>query len=243
MEWLNENSGVIVLVTAIVTIVLVALCVVLMFDLRNKIAVQKLKFLGFYSTEVDSRKRYAQITVGNKSLNDVSIIEIGVKNGKTNFNLTALYKAKANLGQDVRIVIQQRSNLTFRLEVEELKKVLIDGKNGKKLLKTLQVYVVDITGTLYHGRTSALKCLLRDVLTQEKDGGSFSAVAAEPVSAEETAPAREEVVVSDSASAEETAAAETVAPVLETGAEAASEAAPVPPTDGETAAAESDAEE
>lgn len=242
MEWLNENSGVVVLVTAIVTIVLVALCVVLMFDLRSKIAVQRLKFLGFYSTEVDSRKRYAQITVGNKSLNDVSIIEIGVKNGKTNFDLTALYKVKANLGEDVRVVIQQRSNLTFRLEVEELKKVLMDGKNGKKVLKTLQVYVVDVTGTLYHGRTPALRRLLKDVLTAEKDGGSFSAVAAEPESAEETAPAGEEVFVSDSVNAEETTATETAVPVAETGAETAPEATPEAAS-VETVAAESDAEE
>ena len=168
MEWLNENSGLVALLSAIVIVALVAVCLVLVFNLRGKIAVQKLNFLGFYSAELDSRKNYAEIVIGNKSLNDLAISELGIKNGKMSFNLTALYREKENLSEDARIFIRQRSAIRFRLSVEELKKVLMDGKGGKKILRTLKVYVVDATGTLYQGRIGAVAKLLRDLMYAER---------------------------------------------------------------------------
>lgn len=168
MEWLNENSGLVALLSAIVIVALVAVCLILVFNLRGKIAVQRLNFLGFYSAELDSRKNYAEIVIGNKSLNDLAISELGIKNGKMSFNLTSLYREKENLSEDARIFIRQRSAIRFRLSVEELKKVLMDGKGGKKILRTLKVYVVDATGTLYQGRIGAVAKLLRDLTYAER---------------------------------------------------------------------------
>lgn len=170
MDWLNQNSGIIVLITAILTIALLAFVIYLVFSLRSKIAVQRLKFLGFYSTDVNSRANFAEFTVGNKSLNDVGISEIGIKNGKVAFNLTELFKAKKGMKKDARIVLEQRSSISFRLTADELKKVLVDGKNGKKVLNTLRVYAVDLTGTLYQGKVPAVRKLLADLVAAEKRG-------------------------------------------------------------------------
>ena len=170
MDWLNENSGVVALVAAILTVAMLGLCLFLIFDLRGRIAVQRLKFLGFYSTELDSRRNYAEIMIGNKSLNDMGISELGIKNGKTSFNLTSLYREKAGLAGDARIVIEQRSAIRFCLTVEELKKVLMDGRNGRKVLRTIKVYAVDNTGTLYKGKVNSVKKLLKDVTAAEKRG-------------------------------------------------------------------------
>lgn len=203
MEWLNENSGLVALLSAIVIVALVAACLALVFNLRGKIAVQRLNFLGFYSAELDSRKNYAEIVIGNKSLNDLAISELGIKNGKMSFNLTSLYREKENLTEDARIFIRQRSAIRFRLSVDELKKVLMDGKGGKKVLRTLKVYVVDATGTLYQGRIGAVGKLLRDLMYAERgterggenppaslrDGVNAEPVPPERIPAEELAPA------------------------------------------------------
>ncbi len=177
MDELNQNIGLIMLILALVLIVLMAVCLFFQLDLRSKIATQRLKFLGFYSAQLDSRERYAEIVIGNRSLNDLGITELGIKNGKMTFDLTALYRRKAGLKEDARIAIEQRSSLQLRLTVEELSKALIEGKNGKKILKTLKVYAVDVTGALYEGKVKALKSLLEDAIRAEKEGVALPASA------------------------------------------------------------------
>ena len=75
MEWLNENSGIIVLIASIILVALIGVVVWLLLRLHSKIAVQRLNFLGFYSVDDSTRRRYAGLTIGNKSLNDVGITE------------------------------------------------------------------------------------------------------------------------------------------------------------------------
>lgn len=164
MEDLNKYAGLIALIAVVVTIVLSGLTIFLIISLRNKIAVQRLKFLGFYSTDADTRETFAEFTVGNRSLNEVGISELGIKNGKVNFNMTKRYKRERNMKPDTRIVIEQRSSITFKVSAEDLMKVLVDGKNGKQVLKTLRVYAVDLTGTLYQGKVPAVKKLLNELL-------------------------------------------------------------------------------
>ena len=65
---------------------------------------------------------------------------------------------------ETRIVIEQRSSITFTVSAEDLTKVLVDGKNGKQVLKTLRVYAVDLTGTLYQGKVPAVKKLLNELV-------------------------------------------------------------------------------
>jgi len=173
MKWLNDNAGIIILIAGIILILLLALSIFLLINLRNKIAVQRLKFLGFYSTDPESREKFAEITIGNRSLNEVGISELGIRNGKVNFNLTSNYKAEKHLKADTRIVIEQRSAIHFTVTGDDLLKTLIDGKNGKKQLKTLRVYAVDLTGMLYQGRVPAVKKLLGELMHGvPTDGGA-----------------------------------------------------------------------
>ncbi len=172
MDWLNENSGVIVLIASVIVIVLVALTVWLLLRLHSKIAVQKLNFLGFYSIDKDTKKRYAGFTVGNKSLNDVGLDEIGLQNGKINFPFTEKYKRDNGLQNDARIAVEQRSSITFNLDCDDLRSIVIEN-NGKKILKTLRIYAVDITGTLFRGRVPAVRKLVAEMLAAEKKGYEF----------------------------------------------------------------------
>lgn len=167
MNWINENAGVIVLVTAIVVFVLLGLCVWLLFHLKNRIAVQRLSFLGFYSASMDTGKRYADFTVGNKTLQTVGVSEIGLKNGKVAYNLTELYREKAGLPSDAKLVVGQRNSIAMRLTVDELKKIAVL-KDGKKTVRTLRMYVVDFSGALYQGRVGAVKKLLKELLAEER---------------------------------------------------------------------------
>ncbi len=189
MEWLNENSGILVLIIGIIVVAMLALSIFLVMGLRNSIAVQKLKILGLFAVDFDSRDRYAEITVANKSLNEVGIAELGIQNGITNFDLTALYKEKNNLLPDSRVVIEQRSAITFRLSSEELKKALLTGE--KNPLKKLRFYAIDLTGTLYRGNLKAIKKLLATMLNEEKKGIVYQP--APPAPKQEEAPVREPV--------------------------------------------------
>lgn len=170
MDWLNENSGLVVLFAAIVLVILSGVTIALVKSLRDKIAVQKLNFLGIYSVDAETRESYASLTVGNKSINEIGITELGLKNGKVNFDLTDLYKAQKGLSADARIVVEQRSAINFSLNAAELLTVLVDGKNGKKVLKNLRLYAVDLTGTLYQGKVPAVKKLLAELAAAQKKG-------------------------------------------------------------------------
>lgn len=186
--WLNENAGIVVLIFGILTIALLAVMLWLVFTLRNRFAVQRLKFVGLYATDVETRTDYAALTVGNRSVSEIAIKELGIKNGGVAFNLTALYKRKEGLDEKARIVIEQRRSIGFCLEREELWALLTDGKKGKEL-KTLRLYAIDLTGNVYQGRIPAVKKLLAGILAAEKNAarnGAPALFAPKPV---ETAPA------------------------------------------------------
>lgn len=203
MEWLNQHSGLLVLISAVLIVALLIFAILLMVSLRNRIAVQKLKFLGLSSVDFDTREHYAEITVGNKSLNEVGLAEFGLQNGITTFDLTALYKQKNGLPADSRVVIEQRSAITFRLTEADLRKALLDGE--KKKLKKLRVYAIDLTGNRYRGNLSAIKKLLAAMLVEDKKGISgYDRVMPLPVEEKEPEkPAYEEPVHLDDAVAEE----------------------------------------
>ncbi len=186
--WLNENAGIVVLIFGILTIALLAVMLWLVFTLRNRFAVQRLKFVGLYATDVETRTDYAALTVGNRSVSEIAIKELGIKNGGVAFNLTALYKRKEGLDEKARIVIEQRRSIGFCLEREELWALLTDGKKGKEL-KTLRLYAIDLTGNVYQGRIPAVKKLLAGILAAEKNAARNGAPASFAPKPAQTAPA------------------------------------------------------
>ena len=186
--WLNENAGIVVLIFGILTIALLAVMLWLVFTLRNRFAVQRLKFVGLYATDVETRTDYAALTVGNRSVSEIAIKELGIKNGGVAFNLTALYKRKEGLDEKARIVIEQRRSIGFCLEREELWALLTDGKKGKEL-KTLRLYAIDLTGNVYQGRIPAVKKLLAGILAAEKNAAKNGAPASFSPRPAQTAPA------------------------------------------------------
>ena len=159
MEWLNKGVGLIVVISSIVIVLLIATVLAMLLILHNKIAVQRLNFLGFYAVDAETHKRCAECTIGNN--------EIGIKNGKVSFNLTDIYRQKNNLTSETRVVIEQRSSLRFSLTEKELLGLLVDGKKGKEL-KTLRLYAVDLTGNLYRGKIKPVHRLLSELLAAEK---------------------------------------------------------------------------
>lgn len=186
--WLNENAGIVVLIFGILTIALLAVMLWLVFTLRNRFAVQRLKFVGLYATDVETRTDYAALTVGNRSVSEIAIKELGIRNGGVAFNLTALYKRKEGLDEKARIVIEQRRSIGFCLEREELWALLTDGKKGKEL-KTLRLYAIDLTGNVYQGRIPAVKKLLAGILAAEKNAARNGAPASFAPKPARTAPA------------------------------------------------------
>lgn len=186
--WLNENAGIVVLIFGILTIALLAVMLWLVFTLRNRFAVQRLKFVGLYATDVETRTDHAALTVGNRSVSEIAIKELGIKNGGVAFNLTALYKRKEGLDEKARIVIEQRRSIGFCLEREELWALLTDGKKGKEL-KTLRLYAIDLTGNVYQGRIPAVKKLLAGILAAEKNAARNGAPASFAPKPAQTAPA------------------------------------------------------
>ena len=166
---LSEVLLVIILIVA--ALVLVAVCADIAFtmSIRSRLSTQKLKFLGFYEQDPATRESYAEFVIGNKALNEVGISKLGLKNGSVTFDLTALYKKRAGLRADDKLIIEQRSSLRFRLSESELATVLVDGKKGK-LLGALKIYCVDLTGTYYEGKLKGVKKLAQKILTDVNNG-------------------------------------------------------------------------
>ena len=169
MEWLNENAGLIALISTIVTVILLVITICILCGVRNTLAVQKLNFLGMYSTDAQTRINYAELTYGNKSLGDIAIVEIGILNGKVNFDLTSFYRNKCDVAPNIRLVIEQRNSLRFTMSEQELWSILIDGKKGK-VLKKLRLYAVDLTGNIYRGKIPAVQKLLKHSMARVKAG-------------------------------------------------------------------------
>lgn len=167
MEWFNDNSGILVLIFGILLVVGVGFALYALLDMRRKIAVQKLKFLGFYSSDAETHENYAKIIIGNKSINNIGIAELGLCNGKVNFDLTQLYRDKKGLPSDARIVIEQRNSIGFELTQDELLRVVITGEKGKKILNKLYCYAVDFTGNLYKCKVSVVRKLLVEIMKKQ----------------------------------------------------------------------------
>ena len=174
---LNNHAGLIIIIVGAVLLAALILVVCLIVEMRKKIAVQRLKFVGRYTADPNTRKMVAHITIANRSLSDVAVTELGLKNGKVNFNYTDVYKAQYKLGKDARIVVGQRDAIRFTLSAEELVKTLIQSKKGKIILKKICVYAMDSTGTPYVGKVKDVKKLLMELA---KNGVDYLPPAFEP---------------------------------------------------------------
>lgn len=190
--WMNDNAGILVLILGIVIIVILAVILCLEISLRGRFTSQRLKFIGLYATDVATRQVYASLTIGNRSVSEIVIKEIGIKNGRVAFDLTPLYRAKLGMDARTRIVIEQRHSIDFSVSVSELEGVLVDGKNGKQL-RTLRLYAVDLMGNLYQGRIDAVRKLLSDVMAGKASAAPAATASASPAAAagaEKTRPAQ-----------------------------------------------------
>ena len=168
MDGLNENAGLIILIVAVVLVAILGVVVWLLIDMRKRVAVQRLKFIGQFSADPDTRRMVANITVSNRSLNDVTITELGLRNGKVNFNYTDVYKKQSRLSKDrseehTRVVVGQRDAIRFSLAAEDLVKTLIQNANGKVVLKSVCVYAMDSTGIAYIGKVPDVRKLLAEL--------------------------------------------------------------------------------
>ena len=105
--------------------------------------------------------------MGNRSLREVALREIGVKNGGVAFDLTDLYRYKAGLAETAHIVVEQRAAVSFDLSVEELKSLLLDGKGAR--LKKLRMYAVDLVGTVYEGAIGDVRKLLAEAMAPRSE--------------------------------------------------------------------------
>ena len=155
--WLNENAGTLVLILGIVIVALVAVVLCLVLSLRSRFASQRLKFVGLYATDMATRQVYASLTIGNRSVSEIALKEIGIKNGRVAFDLTPLYRAKHGMDAHANIVIEQRHSVDFYVTVQELEGILVEGKAG-----VLRLYAVDLMGNLYQGRVNAVRRMLAD---------------------------------------------------------------------------------
>lgn len=160
--WLNENAGVMILIIGIAVITMMGIALWILFGLRSQFCVQKLKFTALYAVDRVTRVQYASLTIGNRSVREIALKELGVKNGRVSFDLTALYRAKAGLADREHIVIEQRSSIDFSLSQDELKTLLTDSKN--LFPGSLRLYAIDLTGNMYQGRIGAVRKLLAETL-------------------------------------------------------------------------------
>lgn len=163
MDKLNANAGLIVLIVAILFAVVMGVIIWMLISIHGKLAVQRLKFIGQFSADPDTRRMVANITVSNRSLSDVTITEIGLRNGKVNFNYTELYKQQSHLNKDARVVVGQRDAIRFTLSAEDLAKTLIQNYKGKIVLNSVYVYAMDSTGISYKGKVPDIKKLLAEI--------------------------------------------------------------------------------
>lgn len=186
MDGLNENAGLIILIVAVVLIAILGVIIWLLVEMRRRLAVQRLKFIGQFSADPDTRRMVANITVSNRSLNDITITELGLRNGKINFNYTEVYKRQSKLSKDARVVVGQRDAIRFSLSAEELVKTLIQNNKGKVVLKSVYVYAMDSTGIAYMGRVSDVRKLLAELA---KNGVDYLPPAFDTASAAQSAPA------------------------------------------------------
>lgn len=79
METLNQNAGLIVLIVAVVLIALLGVVIWLIIEMKKKLAIQRLKFIGHFAADPDTRRMVANITISNRSLNDITITEVGIR--------------------------------------------------------------------------------------------------------------------------------------------------------------------
>ncbi len=166
MEWINENSGLLVLIAGGVILALVIVALIQNCRLQQKIVSQRLNFLGLYSEKAESHEKYVKLVVGNKSLVDFGFSELGIRHGKVTVDLTAAYREKKKLPEKTRLSIEQKNTVELCLSAEELKKYLVGSKTKFKL-GTLSLYLIDLSGRMYTARIPQVRKLLKETLREK----------------------------------------------------------------------------
>ena len=185
MEQLNEYAGLIAIVSFGVLFLLCDIVICMLISLSKKLSVQRLKFMGQFSADPDTRKVVADITVSNRALYDVTVTELGLINGKVNFSFTDVYKKQNKLAEEASIVVGQRGAIRLILSAEDLAKALVQNARGKVILKKIYFYAMDSAGISYKGKIPNVRKLLVQIA---KSGVDYLPPAFKVRSANQSAP-------------------------------------------------------
>ena len=71
--WINDNTGILLLIWGAVIAALLGIALWLLFSLRGQMGERRLRFTGLNAVDRITRSRYAALTVGNRSLREVAL--------------------------------------------------------------------------------------------------------------------------------------------------------------------------
>lgn len=154
--FINENAGIIILIFGILILAALGVLLWLTYAVHRRFASVRLQFTGLQASDLNAGGAYAALIVGNNSVREIALQELGVRCGNVAYDLTAVYKRQQGLGEEAHVVIEQRRSIRFRLDGEALASL---GAGSKKRVK-LRLYAVDLTGNVYGGRIRAVERML-----------------------------------------------------------------------------------
>ncbi len=165
MEWMNENSGLLVVIVGAVLLLFVIVLLLQLWSLNRKIISQRLNFLGMYSKQAENNQTYVKLVIGNRALADFGFTEIGLRCGKSTVNLTNVYRSKQGIPAEMRLSIEQKNAIELSLSEQEMKSYVLP--NGKKCT-SFSLYIVDTVGKIYMKKMANIKRFAKEIDRENK---------------------------------------------------------------------------
>jgi hypothetical protein len=103
---------------------------------------------SYFNVDADDRNQTFIFRVFNKNIHDLRLASFGYNYSGQAIDLISLYKNTHKLSNSHQVTVQPRDYLTFHLEIESLKRIILDINKGHLKVKKISTSVIDSMGMI-----------------------------------------------------------------------------------------------
>jgi hypothetical protein len=103
---------------------------------------------SYFNVDATNRNQTFIFRIFNKNVHDLRLASFGYNYSGQAIDLIALYRKTNQLNDNYQVTVQPRDYLTFYLEIDELKKIILTINKGSLSVKKISTYVIDSMGMI-----------------------------------------------------------------------------------------------
>ncbi len=107
---------------------------------------QKVEIKARFQIEATTNERTFKMTLTNKNINDIKLIDFGIIYNKSEYSVYKSYMLEHDIDIDSKILIEPNENIEFMFNYTDLKQILLNVLNDRRKVKRIKIFATSKSG-------------------------------------------------------------------------------------------------